>query len=148
MTTPSTSSLLTCLSQSIPPTRIVTPTNPLFPTLARVYNTRFNRLNPLRLILLPETSSEIADAINCVRKFNIPIRVKGGGHSYEGYSMAKDALLIDLRRMDDVAIFSTSNKLVDISAGAWLGKIYYELGKLGWTIPGGRAQLSVSLVSH
>lgn len=63
----------------------------------KVFNLRFN-LKPA-YIFLPECEEQIANAVKVANKFNLLLRVRGGGHDHEGESSATGALVIDCRKM-------------------------------------------------
>ncbi len=49
-------------------------------------------------------ANDIAAAVDFARRHNVPLAVKGGGHSYVGGSNAADSLLVWTRAMDDIRI--------------------------------------------
>jgi FAD/FMN-containing dehydrogenase len=61
---------------------------------------------------------------------------RAGGHSYLGYSTARGALQVDLRRMDGLRVDRDSHTAV-VGPGARLMQVYAGLASHGFTIPAG-----------
>ncbi|KAI9026232.1 hypothetical protein DFJ74DRAFT_604789 [Hyaloraphidium curvatum] len=139
-----------CLARYFPSSRIVDPSDPNFDALAEDFNSYWNAINEPLVIVLPVDPSEVGGAVLCARAVgpNTPIVPRSGGHSYEGYSLARDGIVVDLRRMSDVRVVNDAERIVDIGGGAWLGKVYYELLRSrGWVLPGGDCP-SVGIGGH
>ncbi|KAJ3080632.1 hypothetical protein HDU99_007861, partial [Rhizoclosmatium hyalinum] len=89
------------------------------------------------VFVFPSSESEAVAAVSCARQFNISVVPRSGGHSYEAFSVAKDALIIDTHHLTEITIDSKSQTAV-IGAGNWLGRIYDVLDSNGrFVIPGG-----------
>ncbi|MGL4374088.1 MAG: FAD-binding oxidoreductase, partial [Turicibacter sp.] len=69
-------------------------------------------------------------------QYNIPIRVRSGGHNYEGYSTADQALIIDVGDLDGI-IVDTDNDMVTIQGGVKNTQLYHKLATYGYPFPGG-----------
>lgn len=142
-----------CLSPAFNSSELVDPSNPNFSTLEAGFNSYWSDLSEPLLILLPNSNAQIAAAILCARTVQAngvatPIVARGGGHSYEGYSLVKDGIVVDMRVMNSVKIVDQANRIVDIGAGAWLGSVYYQLlTSSGWVLPGGDCP-SVGIGGH
>ena len=114
-------------------------------------NERYQKLNyqwnlfkpkvPIAYILI-NSIKIMRKALECCRKFNYPISIRAGGHSYEKYSFGeKNAIVLDLKGLNKMSIDKASNTAT-VQAGLLLGKVYYNLwngGKYG--IPGGSCPL-------
>ncbi|XP_004499702.2 berberine bridge enzyme-like 22 [Cicer arietinum] len=89
-----------------------------------------NSSNKPLLIVKPFHESEIQAAILCSKEIGVQIRVRSGGHDYEGlsYLCKTPFIMIDL-----IEIRSIKINLVDetawIQAGATLGELYYKISK-------------------
>jgi FAD/FMN-containing dehydrogenase len=92
----------------------------------------------------PETTADVAAAVNFARDNNLRLVVKGGGHSYLGTSNAPDSLLIWTRRINAVSLHNgfvpegcaaqqTPQPAVTVGAGAIWMHTYNEV-----TTKGGR----------
>ncbi|CAI9116453.1 OLC1v1017595C1 [Oldenlandia corymbosa var. corymbosa] len=83
-------------------------------------------------IVMPETKEELVNSVICCRKGSWEIRVRCGGHSYEGTSsVATDGIpfvIIDLMNLDRVSIDLESG-VAWVEGGAILGKTYYAISE-------------------
>jgi FAD/FMN-containing dehydrogenase len=61
---------------------------------------------------------------------------RGGGHSYVGASTSTSALVLDLRRLDEVG-YDAAGRTATIGGGARLGDVYDRLGAQGVSLPSG-----------
>ncbi|KAK9073436.1 hypothetical protein SSX86_007760 [Deinandra increscens subsp. villosa] len=79
------------------------------------------------VIVFPETKEQLVKTVICARQSSLEIRVRSGGHSYEGTSsVAMDGLpfvVIDLTRLDHVLV-DVSSGTAWVEAGATLGQTY------------------------
>jgi FAD/FMN-containing dehydrogenase len=56
------------------------------------------------VIVQPVDAAEVARAVRFARDQDLPISIRGGGHSVAGHGLVDDGLVIDLRRMRSVAV--------------------------------------------
>lgn len=68
------------------------------------------------------TAHDVASTVMFACENNIPIAVRGGGHSLAGHSMADDALVIDLALMKDIAI-DPATGIANVGAGVTSGEL-------------------------
>ncbi|XP_055828857.1 berberine bridge enzyme-like 22, partial [Solanum dulcamara] len=93
-------------------------------------------------IIAPKNESEIGAIIFCSQKFGIQIRVKSGGHDYEGLSFRSEIgerfVIVDLFNLDDIFI-DKNDETAWIQTGVTMGQLYYEIAKKGENLafPGG-----------
>ncbi|KAL3341134.1 hypothetical protein AABB24_025608 [Solanum stoloniferum] len=93
-------------------------------------------------IIAPINESDIGAIIFCSKKFGIQIRVKSGGHDYEGLSFRSEIgerfVIVDLFKLDDIYI-DKNNETAWIQTGVTMGQLYYEIAKKGENLafPGG-----------
>src|SRR3954454_4551175 len=73
-----------------------------FDTARAVWNGMADRTPSL--ILQPVTTSDVVTAVNFAHDQNLPIAVRGGGHSAAGLGVSIGGLTIDLRRMRQVDV--------------------------------------------
>lgn len=125
--------LASILIPLLPPNSLVLPSDPGYDRLRRPFNTRFATA-PLA-IALPQTTANIAACVKTAVQLDVKIAVRAGGHSYEGYCVANDAFVIDLRDISSVAFLP--DELVDVEAGCWIGKLDVLCDEKGLAIPGG-----------
>ncbi|KOM53135.1 hypothetical protein LR48_Vigan09g179400 [Vigna angularis] len=130
---------LRCLTQqtksSTPLSNIVFPqNNPAFPTVLENYirNSRFNNSQtpkPL-LIVTPLQESHVQGAVICAKAANIQIKIRSGGHDYEGisYVSQKPFIILDMFNLRAIKVDIT-NQVAVVQAGATLGELYYGIWK-------------------
>ncbi|GEM_PF-3576756 len=57
-----------------------------------------------RAIVQPDSEADVVEVVKFARANQLKVAVRGGGHSWIGYSLHDDGLLIDLGRLNKVAI--------------------------------------------
>ena len=62
------------------------------------------------VIVQPETPSEVGELLSKARRHGVEVTVRGGGHSYAGHAVADGAVMIDLRRLGDVAVDAAARR--------------------------------------
>ncbi|CAN1837573.1 Berberine bridge enzyme-like 23 [Linum perenne] len=115
----------------------------LFATLldSRVQNMRYTNstMRPI-LILTPTDEAEIQAAVLCSRKQGLEIRIRSGGHDYEGtsYLSRNPYIIIDLFNLNAVQV-DVKDETAWVQTGAQLGDLYYEIAKKSSNLgfPGG-----------
>ncbi|KAJ0595866.1 putative berberine/berberine, FAD-binding domain, PCMH-type, FAD-binding, type PCMH, subdomain 1 [Helianthus annuus] len=84
------------------------------------------------VIVFPETKEQLANTVICARESSLEIRVRCGGHSYEGTSsVAMDGcpfVVIDLTRLDRVSV-DVDSGTAWVEGGATLGQTYYTISE-------------------
>lgn len=76
----------------------LTPADSEYSTHTDLFNKRFNR-HP-KIIAVCFTELGVQSAIALAREKNLPVAVRSGGHSFEGFSLNDDGLSIDLTLMN------------------------------------------------
>jgi hypothetical protein len=104
----------------------------------------WNKLNTTSAAAVAQPSSveQVAAAVKCLAAAGVAAVPRSGGHSYEGYSVLRDAVTIDLRALNSVAVAADGATAV-VGGGARLGELYYEVsaktggakGAVGGTCP-------------
>ncbi|CAL0303866.1 unnamed protein product [Lupinus luteus] len=86
------------------------------------------------LIITPTHVPEILAAIACSNKLGLQIRVRSGGHDYEGLSYLGNApfVMLDLINMRSVAI-NLTEETAWVQAGTSLGELYYRISQVSNT---------------
>ncbi|WP_024805626.1 FAD-binding oxidoreductase [Nocardia sp. BMG51109] len=105
-----------------------------FDRLRRGWNQRF-QANPFEVVL-PTDTREVSLALQDARDRGLPVRIRSGGHSVDGFSAADDAVVIDLRSLDGIDI-DPDAKYAEVGAGARIHAVYESLAAHGRVIPGG-----------
>ncbi|XP_047958828.1 berberine bridge enzyme-like 18 [Salvia hispanica] len=121
-----------------PTDTIYSPQNATYATLLLSQNLRPASALPRRpdLIVTPHRVSEIQASIHCSRVLNLQIRVKSGGHDYEGLSYASASapfVIVDMRNFRSVSIDEKA-KTARVEVGATLGQLYYTISRTSKTL--------------
>lgn len=111
---------------------VVTPGNPLYEQARQEWNRAIQKF-PLAIVYC-QNKQDVQSAVIWARCHQVPIRVRGGGHSFEGYSTGDAALVIDISRMNGIKL---RNGLLTIEAGVQFQSLYDILAPLGYPFPGG-----------
>jgi FAD/FMN-containing dehydrogenase len=88
------------------------------------------------LIVRPRSTAEVAEAVRWARASELPIAVRGGGHSVAGHSLADDAFVIDLRLMRDVSL-DLDRGVAHVPGGALWEDVDRATTAHGMAVPGG-----------
>ncbi len=87
-----------------------------------------------RAIVYCEDKKDVSRCIEFARMRGVPLRIRGGGHHYEGYSVGNGALVIDLSRMNSASV---EDGIVRAQGGATNGDLYNAIASTGDAFPGG-----------
>ncbi|KAK9666834.1 hypothetical protein RND81_14G214700 [Saponaria officinalis] len=130
---------LECLHENIPshalvPPSCYTPNNSSFYIILKSTALNLRYLTPSvkkpSLIIMPTHESHVQAAITCAKKVGIQVRVRSGGHDYEGVSyaseMGTDFIILDLAKLRTVTVDIEDNS-VWVEAGATIGELYYKI---------------------
>jgi hypothetical protein len=81
-----------------------------------------------QFIITPFDESHIQAAIVCTKEYGMQIRVRSGGHDYEGLSFEsyQEFVLVDLAKLSSI-IVDIENETAWIGAGASIGELYYKI---------------------
>lgn len=115
--------------------RLVRPGDTGYEKAALPNNLHFRDIRP-QGVAYCRTPEMVADVLNWARDHDMPFAIRGGGHSYSGYSSSHD-LVIDMRAMRAIDYDPTTTQ-VRVEAGALNGQIYSALNKAGRMITHGR----------
>jgi FAD/FMN-containing dehydrogenase len=94
---------------------VITPEVPDYELSRRVFNRAFDR-HPA-LIVGCDGASDVARTLDFAQAHNLPLAVRGGGHSRLGYGMCDGGVVIDLSGMKRVEV-DTSRRVARVEAGA------------------------------
>jgi len=117
--------------------RVLGPGDPGFAEASQAFNKRYASVRPAR-VLSAASVSDVAKAIIWARDHGMPITPRGGGHSYAGFSLAPDGLVLDLRGLDDMRIDAETG-LVTVGGGTRMGALYAALQPHDLAIPLGNS---------
>jgi FAD/FMN-containing dehydrogenase len=112
---------------------VVRPDDVAYAEASLLFNRRFDDLRPAAVVLVT-SAADVAECLGFARAHGISPAVRSGGHSYAGWSSGNGRLVIDVRRMNDIAVHPD---VAHVGAGARLGEVYAVLAEHGVTISGG-----------
>ncbi|KAJ7962583.1 FAD-binding Berberine family protein [Quillaja saponaria] len=87
------------------------------------------------VIVTPLEASQIQEAIKCSQLYGLQIRIRSGGHDYEGLSFVSDVpfVVIDLINLRSIEV-DVENKSAWVQAGATVGEVYYRIAEKSKTL--------------
>ncbi|XP_055805821.1 berberine bridge enzyme-like 22 [Solanum dulcamara] len=111
---------------------IYTPGSPTYSSILEYAqkNPRWlNSSHPL-FIASPREESEIRPVILCSKKIGLQMKIKSGGHDYEGISYRSKSpfVMLDLSNLNKIKI-DLNEETVWVQTGATLGEFYYAIAK-------------------
>jgi hypothetical protein len=92
------------------------------------------------IVARPAAADDAATAIRFAREHDLPLAVKGGGHSIPGFSTCDDGVVIDLSLMRGARV-DADRRTAEVNAGALLGELDEAGQAVGLVCP-------VGVVSH
>ncbi|KAF5802004.1 putative tetrahydroberberine oxidase [Helianthus annuus] len=99
---------------------------------ARLNNLRFIKPSTPKpsFIVTPIDETKILTALFCTKKHGYQIRIRSGGHDFEGvsYSAVVPFVMLDLVNMKSIDV-DVGNKTSWVQAGALLGEVYYTISQ-------------------
>ena len=99
-------------------------------------STRFDGVHPLAVAYC-ESADDVARCVHWSTRNGIRLAARSGGHSYGGYSTVQGGLVVDVSRLNGVAL-APDHRTATVGAGAMLGEVYDRLYAAGHvTIPAG-----------
>lgn len=107
--------------------------NPRYDELRQGFNKRISKY-PFAIAMCRSTE-DVAEAIEYGRKNHLPIAVKSGGHSMEGFSSNDNGLVVNLSQMNTVEL--RSDQTAKAGPGCTLSHLYDELLPQQRIIPAG-----------
>ncbi len=83
-----------------------------------------------------ENTRDVSHAVLCAKDLGIPIRIRSGGHNYEGYSVGDRVFVIDVSRINCIDL-SEERNTVTVGGGVKLAQLYDTVASQGYPFPGG-----------
>lgn len=113
---------------------LVLPNSANYATALQLFDTQFDSIHPAAIAYCA-SPADVQQCLAFVRRFNLPLAARCGGHSYAGYSTST-GLVIDVTRMNTVTV-DTTVATATIGAGTRLIDVYSALTQHGVIIPAG-----------
>ncbi|KAL0398227.1 UNVERIFIED_CONTAM: Cannabidiolic acid synthase [Sesamum radiatum] len=82
------------------------------------------------VIITPDHESQIPPIIYCAKQNGMQIRIRSGGHDYDGLSYVSKVpfVIIDMINLSEVTV-DVEQKTAWVEAGATLGTLYYRIAE-------------------
>jgi FAD/FMN-containing dehydrogenase len=101
---------------------------PVFDQAIFIGNELYSQRRPA-YVIQPRTIEDVASALQMVRDLGLPVSIKCGGHSYAGYCLNSEGVVLDLSLMQQIEI-DESTMTVRVAGGVrWLS-VYEALAKV------------------
>ncbi len=113
---------------------IVLPEDPGYNQARQDYNRAIQQY-PL-IINYCRNKEDVAKAVNWARRYRIPLRIRSGGHNYEGYSNGSSTLVVDVSEMNSVSL-DEERGLLTLEGGVTNRQVYEFVSARGYPFPGG-----------
>ena len=102
-------------------------------------NLRFSDISVSKpsAIIIPKSKEEVSSIVLCCRKWSFDMRIRSGGHSYEGISSSSSSnqattsapfVVIDMMGLDKISV-DVKSETAWIEGGATLGQTYYAIAE-------------------
>ncbi|CAN0923301.1 Berberine bridge enzyme-like 18 [Linum grandiflorum] len=134
-------SILDCLHSSNLSQLIYLPENSTYTSVLQssIKNSRFNKTATIKpsIIVTPDSVPQIQATILCSKTHNAHIRIRSGGHDYEGLSYTSQNhssstfLLLDLIRFRNITIYEQT---AWVQAAVTTGELYYRINQMSPTL--------------
>ena len=112
---------------------VVRPGDGRYAAAARVYNARFDGARP-DAVIEPLDSRDVQAVLRWADRHDVRVTARSGGHSYAGYSTLGEGVVVDLRRLDGIAVRRGESR-AGIGAGAHAIAIVDALARHGGAVP-------------
>lgn len=113
---------------------LVLPEDPEYDPVRRIFNAMIDR-RPAVIVRCLDANDVIV-ALKLARRLELPVTVRGGGHSVAGHSVADGALLIDLSLMTGIDV-DPDQRIARVQPGVRLGEFITVTEAYGLVSPTG-----------
>ncbi len=99
---------------------VLEPGHPAFDEARAVYNGMVDR-HP-KVIVRALDTADVIEAVRMARERDLPLAVRGGGHSVPGYGVCQDGVVLDLANLRNVRV-DPDQRTARVGGGALLGDL-------------------------
>ncbi|KAL9663070.1 hypothetical protein QQ045_027907 [Rhodiola kirilowii] len=130
---PSLPAFKKCL-KSVDPKLIYTPGSPNFSSVLNSYVRNLRYATPAtpkpKVIVTPTAYAHVQQVVLCAKQTSFQLRIRSGGHDYEGLSYVSQVpfVLLDLNLLRDIKI-DIASETATVQAGATIGELYYKIAQ-------------------
>ena len=132
------SALAVHLFRILSPDAVIEPGSTDYESLRNVWNGMIDRRPAV--IVRPTQAGQVARIVEIAARDEVPLAVRGGGHSFPGFSTCDGGILLDLSRMNRITV-DPAARVAEVGGGALLGDMDRAGAPFGLITPAG-------LVSH
>ncbi|MBN0047266.1 FAD-binding oxidoreductase [Streptomyces actuosus] len=115
---------------------VFTPSDPGYDEARIVFNAMID-LRPAAIAQCAN-ESDVVRSVRCARELDLPVAVRGGGHSVAGMALGDGAFVVDLRRMHEVTV-DPAAEAVRVQGGATMSHLDRATEPYRLATTGGRA---------
>src|SRR5436190_22026390 len=115
--------------------QVVTRTDDGYAEAARIWNGEHDGSRPA-LVVRCKGAADVIAAVGFARSNDLPIAVRGGGHSIAGFSTCDDGIVIDLSQMNGVRVDPAARRAIVGGGSLWAG-VDHETQAHGLATTGG-----------
>jgi FAD/FMN-containing dehydrogenase len=87
-----------------------------------------------RSVVFCQDTQDVQNAVRWARENNVSLRARAGRHSYEGYSLVKDGVIVDVSELDMIRVDAKAGT-ARLGAGVYCIDLHEQLYDVGLTIP-------------
>ena len=113
---------------------VLQPGDPAYESAREVWNGMIDERPAV--ITRPTGVADVRTAVTVAGDADVPVAVRGGGHSVAGTAVADDSLVVDLSGMASVRV-NRKEGTVRVQGGATWGDVDHETRPYGLVVPGG-----------
>ena len=88
------------------------------------------------LLVYCKNKEDVSNAILWAKAHHIDIRIRSGGHHYEGYSIGNNVMVIDVSELNEIVVDEIEGHVI-MGGGVQNREAYEALGEKGYAFPGG-----------
>ncbi|MFB7978176.1 FAD-binding oxidoreductase [Streptomyces vinaceus] len=115
--------------------QVIAPDDPGYDEARTVFNAMVDRRPAV--IARCESEADVVTTVRFARELDLPVAVRGGGHSVAGMSLNDGGVVVDMRGMQEVTVHPGA-KAVRVGGGALMGALDRACQPYGLATTGGR----------
>ncbi len=115
--------------------RVLDPTSPGWDAARHDFRAAvdYGKLVP-KSVVFCQNANDVQNAVRWARENGVPLRARSGRHSYEAYSVAAGALIVDVSEIDEISVDPRSGT-ARVGAGVYCLDLHEQLYDVGFTVP-------------